>query len=193
MKKVVIVIGAVLLLAGMVVADDSVTGYFATTLSNPDFSNQPFQVVQGGDPYNGGPYVDVVSIHLPKGKYLLNGTLQTASYGGNASIDCAFFVDHVYGSAVGGDRLNGSGDGYISNTLRPDSSNPNNLNFFIPNVSISANNRLDKSTFVGWTNITALAGGNLTISCLRTYGATDTSWVTGSLTAVKVTTLTHVQ
>src|SRR5437868_13408964 len=111
MRKVVLLVTAVLLLAGMVVADDGVNGIFATTPNNPSEYNQPWVRVEAGNFDNPGPYVDVASIVIPAGKYLLTGYVQTFSYLGNAGIDCAFYVNHAYGSAVGGDRLNGSGDG----------------------------------------------------------------------------------
>lgn len=56
--------------------------------------------------------MDVASITIPAGKYLLSARLTAVSYMGNASIDCAFMVNHA--TALYGDRLNGSGDGTIA-------------------------------------------------------------------------------
>ena len=155
--RVVLLLGVVLLLTGaMAVAQEGTNGYFATTPNDPNLG--PWVVVQAGPFDNAGPFVDVASITIPPGKYLLTGRLTTFSYMGKASVDCAFMVNHA--TALYGDRLNGSGDGTIAGH--------------------------DKSTFLG--KYVGL-GGVLTISCQKTYGATDWSQVTGSLTAVRVETL----
>lgn len=162
--KAVFLAAAVLLLTGMMTADDDVVkGFFATT---PNSTLGPWVQVNAGPFDNQGPYVDVASITIPAGKYLLTGYVQTFSYLGNAGIDCAFYVNHVYGSAAGGDRLNGSGDG--------------------ANPGVKTATGVDKSTFLGKYSG---SGGVLTISCLKTYGRTDWSLVNGTLTAVKLTSL----
>ncbi|SRR5690348_14503177 len=156
--RVLVIVGAVLLLTGMAAAQH---GFFATTPFNPDSNvNGPWVTVQSGSGDNPGPYVDIASITIPEGKYLLTGYVQTFSYSGNAGIDCAFYVNHAYGSATGGERLNGSGDGTYAGR--------------------------DKSTFLGKYSG---PGGTLTISCLKTYGKTDWSLVNGTLHAVKVASL----
>jgi hypothetical protein len=155
--RVAFFLGVVLLLTGaMAVAQEGTNGYFATTPNDPNLG--PWVMVQAGPFDNAGPFVDVASITIPAGKYLLTGRLTTFSYMGSASIDCAFMVNHA--TALYGDRLNGSGDG----------TNPGH----------------DKSTFLG--KYSGL-GGVLTISCQKTYGATQWSQVTGTLTAVRVENL----
>ena len=165
MKKVVLLVSAVLLLAGMMAAQDA--GFFVTTPFNSDPNvNGPWVYVNAGPGENQGPYVDVASITIPAGKYLLTAQVQTFSYVGNAGIDCAFYVNHVYGSAVGGDTLNGSGDG--------------------GNPGVKTATGRDKSTFLGKY---VGNGGLLTISCLKSYGKTDWSLVSGTLSGVKLTVL----
>jgi hypothetical protein len=158
MKKTVLLASVLLLLSGMMAAQQ---GLFATTPFNADPNvNGPWVTVQSGPSDDMGPYVDVASISIPQGEYLLTGYVQTFSYLGNAGVDCAFYVNHVYGSAVGGDRLNGSGDGTYAGR--------------------------DKSTFLGKYRG---MGGTLTISCLKTYGKTDWSLLNGTLQAIRVTAL----
>ena len=106
--RLALLLGIVPLLTGvMAVAQEGTYGYFATTPNDPNLG--PWVVVQAGLFDNTGPFVDVASITIPAGKYILTGRLTTFSYMGNASVDCAFMVNHA--TALYGDRLNGSGDG----------------------------------------------------------------------------------
>ena len=156
--KVVLLVGMVLLLAGAMAAQDGTAGFIATTPFNPDPNiNGPWVFVAGGPFDNAGPFVDVASITIPAGKYLLSARLSSFAYG-NGGVDCSFYVNHA--TALAGDRLIATGDG----------TNPGR----------------DKSAFFG--KYSGL-GGVLTVSCQKTYGITDYSWVTGTLTAVKVAIL----
>lgn len=153
--KVVLLLGMVLLLTGAMAAQEGTSGFFATTPFNPDPNiNGPWVLVAAGPFDNAGPFVDVASITIPAGKYLLSARLSTFAYG-NGGVDCAFYVNHA--TPLGGDRLIAPGDG--------------------------TNAGHDKSAFFG--KYSGL-GGVLTVSCQKTYGFTDYSWVTGTLTAVKV-------
>ena len=156
--KLAFLLGCFLLLTGaMAVAQDGTAGFFATTPNDPAIG--PWVIVAAGPFDQPGPFVDVASITIPKGSYLLTARLNVFSYMGNASVDCGFRVNHA-DPPLGGDRLAGKGDGTTAG--------------------------YDKSTFLGkYTG----NGGLLTISCQKTYGATDYEYVTGTLTAVRVAIL----
>jgi hypothetical protein len=84
--RVSLLVGVVLLLTGaMAFAQEGTNGYFATTPFNSDPNiNGPWVLVAGGPFDNPGPFVDVASITIPAGKYLLAARLNTFSYVGPA-------------------------------------------------------------------------------------------------------------
>jgi hypothetical protein len=157
--RVIVLLSVVLLLTGaMALAQEGTAGFIATTPFNPDPNiNGPWVLVAAGAFDSPGPFVDVASITIPAGKYLLSARLSTFAYG-NGGVDCAFYVNHA--TALAGDRLISPGDG--------------------------TNAGRDKSAFFG--KYSGL-GGVLTVSCQKTYGFTDYTWVTGTVVAQKVAIL----